>query len=95
VLGTPVAITFVEQTTEAIVRSASQRDLPEVLNLYRHLHPYEELEAASAERVWSTLLGSSFTTVVVVQVGEALVSSCTLAVVPNLTRGGRSSGGRL
>jgi ribosomal protein S18 acetylase RimI-like enzyme len=79
--------------TEAIVRSAAERDLPEVLNLYGHLHPHDpQLEAATAERVWSKLLVSGFMTVVVAQAAERLVSSCTLAIVPNLTRGGRSYG---
>jgi len=79
--------------TEAIVRSAAEHDLPEVLNLYRHLHPHDpQLETAAAERVWSTLLASSFMTVIVAQAAELLVSSCTLAIVPNLSRGGRSYG---
>jgi len=78
---------------EAIVRSAAEHDLPEVSNLYRHLHPHDpELEAAAAERVWSTLLASGFTTVIVAQAAERLVSSCTLAIVPNLSRGGSSYG---
>jgi ribosomal protein S18 acetylase RimI-like enzyme len=79
--------------TDAIVRSAALEDLPEVLNLYRHLHPDDpQLETAAAERVWSTLLMSSFMTVVVAQTADLLVSSCTLAIVPNLSRGGRPYG---
>ncbi|MFK4581075.1 GNAT family N-acetyltransferase [Bradyrhizobium ottawaense] len=78
---------------EIIVRSATQRDLPDVLKLYQHLHPHEpQLEAAIAERVWTTLLTSDFMTVIVAQTAELLVSSCTLAIVPNLSRGGRSYG---
>jgi GNAT superfamily N-acetyltransferase len=79
--------------TEAIVRSAAERDLSDVLELYRHLHPREPvLEPATAEHVWSTLLRSTFMTVVVAQAAGLLVSSCTLAIVPNLSRGGRSYG---
>jgi len=79
--------------TDAIVRSAAQHDLPQVLALYRHLHPSDpQLEAATAERVWSTLLASGFMTVIVVQTEERLVSSCVLAIVPNLSRGGRPYG---
>src|SRR6476661_4006182 len=79
--------------TEAIVRPAAQHDLPELLNLYRHLHPHDpQLETATAERVWSTLLASSFMVVIVAQAAELLVSSCTLAIVPNLSRGGRPYG---
>ncbi|WP_342728778.1 GNAT family N-acetyltransferase [Bradyrhizobium sp. B097] len=77
--------------TEVIVRSAAAHELPELLELYRHLHPHDpELETAAAERVWSNLLASSFMTVIVAQAAEQLVSSCTLAIVPNLSRGGRS-----
>ena len=76
---------------EATVRSAAEYDLPGVLNLYRHLHPHDpQLETATAERVWSTLLTSNFMTVIVAQATEML--SCTLAIVPNLSRGGRSYG---
>lgn len=79
--------------TEAIVRTATDDDLPQLLNLYRHLHPHDpELDTAAAERVWSNLLASGFTTVIVAQAAELLVSSCTLAIVPNLSRGGRSYG---
>ena len=78
---------------EAIIRSATEHDLSEVLELYRHLHPHDpDLEMAAAERVWSTLLASSAMTVIVAQVADRLVSSCTLAIVPNLSRGGRSYG---
>ncbi|UWU90733.1 hypothetical protein [Bradyrhizobium sp. CB1015] len=78
---------------EVIVRPATQCDLPGVLKLYEHLHPHEaQLEAATAERVWTTLLDCSFMTVIVAQTAELLVSSCTLAIVPNLSRGGRSYG---
>jgi ribosomal protein S18 acetylase RimI-like enzyme len=79
--------------TEVLVRAAAEDDLPEVLRLYRHLHPHEPpLEPATAEHVWSALLASGLTTVIVAQAAELLVSSCTLAIVPNLSRGGRSYG---
>jgi ribosomal protein S18 acetylase RimI-like enzyme len=79
--------------TEVTIRSATERDLSEVLNLYWHLHPDDpRLETTTAERVWSTLLASGFMTVIVAQAAERLVSSCTLAIVPNLSRGGRSYG---
>jgi len=82
-----------ENMTQAIVRAAAEADLPEVLNLYWHLHPHDPpLEAATAQRVWSTLLASGFMTVIVAQAEERLVSSCKLAIVPKLSRGGRSYG---
>ena len=78
---------------EIIVRRATEHDLAEVLNLYQHLHPHEgQLVPATAERVWSNLLTSSFMTAIVAQAAKQLLSSCTLAIVPNLSRGGRSYG---
>jgi GNAT superfamily N-acetyltransferase len=78
---------------EILLRTAVEHDLPAVLALYRDLHPHEPpLETATAERVWAALLGSGLTTVIVAQAAERLVSSCTLAIVPNLSRGGRSYG---
>jgi ribosomal protein S18 acetylase RimI-like enzyme len=76
--------------TEPAIRSATQQDLAEVLSLYLHLHPHEQLSEGKAERVWSRLLSSDFMSVIVAQAGDRLVSSCTLAIVPNLSRGGRS-----
>lgn len=79
--------------TEATFRSATEHDLPAVLSLYRHLHPHDpSLDSAKAGRVWTQLLTSGFTTVIVAQSAEQLVSSCTLAIVPNLSRGARPYG---
>ena len=79
--------------TEVTIRSAMQEDLPRLLELYRHLHPQDPpLEADVAAHVWSTMLASGFLTVTVAQAADLLVSSCTLAIVPNLSRGGRPYG---
>jgi GNAT superfamily N-acetyltransferase len=78
---------------EVIIRSATPSDLAGILVLYRHLHPDDPVvETATAERVWETLTGSAFMTVVVAELERRIVASCTLAVVPNLTRGGRPYG---
>src|SRR3954447_19320323 len=76
--------------TKAVVRLATHDDLPGLLELYRHLHPRDpQLEATAAERVWSVLLKSGLTSVIVADTAKLLTSSCTLAIVPNLSRGGR------
>ena len=78
---------------EVIVRTAGRGDLQGVLALYRHLHPDDPaLDPAVAERAWSRLLESGLMTVVVAQAAKRLVSSCTLAIVPNLSRGGGHTG---
>jgi ribosomal protein S18 acetylase RimI-like enzyme len=76
--------------TEAIIRDAAHDDLAGVVDLYLHLHPDERLPAETAREVWEAILSSGFMTVIVAQAGGRLVSSCTLAIVPNLSRGGRS-----
>lgn len=79
--------------TEALIRAAAERDLKEVLELYRHLHPHAPpLEPATAARAWRALLASGVTTVIVAEEAGRLLASCTLAIVPNLSRGGRPYG---
>ena len=78
---------------DASLRAAGQHDLPRVLSLYRHLHPHDPpLDTATAESTWSMLIASQFMTVIVAETEDLLVSSCTLAIVPNLSRGARSYG---
>ena len=75
------------------IRPATPDDLPGVMALYRQLNPDDPvLNLAVAEPVWSALLSSGFTTPFVAEVGGRLVSSCTLAIVPNLSRGARAYG---
>jgi GNAT superfamily N-acetyltransferase len=78
---------------DLIIRPAEQGDLPGLLALYRHLHPDDlELDPSEAEPAWSALLSSNLTTVIVADAAGSLVSSCTLAVVPNLSHGARPYG---
>jgi hypothetical protein len=68
---------------EPEIRVVMPDELPGVLELYRQLNPDDPaLDLATAEPVW--LLTSGFTTVFVAGIGRVLVSSCTLALVPNL-----------
>ena len=79
--------------TKPEVRPAKPDDLPGVLSLYRQLHPGDPvIDPPAAETVWSALLSCDLTTVFVVDFAGLLVSSCTLAIVPNLSRGGRPYG---
>ena len=78
---------------EPVIRPATQNDLPGLLALYQHLHPDDLApKSSSAARSWSQLLASELMTVVVADVTGLLVSSCTLVIIPNLTRGARSYG---
>jgi GNAT superfamily N-acetyltransferase len=67
--------------------------LAALLALYRHLHEDDpEPDPARAEAAWAALLDSGLTTVIVADAGALLVASCTLAIVPNLTRNARPYG---
>lgn len=75
------------------IRPANSDDLPGVLALYRQLNPGDPiLDPSSAKAVWTALLSCGLTTVFVVDIAGLLVSSCTLAIVPNLSRGARPYG---
>lgn len=79
--------------TPTNIRPAQASDLPGVLALYRQLNPSDPvLDLSSAEPTWSALLSCGLTTVFVAELQGKLVSSCTLAIVPNLSRGARSYG---
>jgi ribosomal protein S18 acetylase RimI-like enzyme len=78
---------------EPDIRLANRDDLQGILALYRHLHPNDpNLDLATAERAWSALLSSGLTIPFVAEVAGLLVSSCTLAIIPNLSRGARPYG---
>lgn len=78
---------------EPDIRPAKSADLPGILALYRQLNPGNPvLDLAAAETVWAALLSSGLTTPFVADMAGQLVSSCTLAIVPNLSRGARPYG---
>lgn len=75
------------------IRTAGLADLPGILALYRHLHPDDPaLDADEATAAWSALLASGIAIPIVADLAGVPVSSCTLAIIPNLTRGARPYG---
>lgn len=72
------------------VRSADHSDLPHLLSLYVHLNPDDmrcspEDAIAALDRL-SCYNGS---VILVATIKDALVTTCTLVVIPNMTRGGK------
>lgn len=69
-------------------------DLDELLALYQHLHASDAPlpPRADVEGVWRELTTNRRYRYYGVFVDQSLVSSCTLTVVPNLTRGCRPYG---
>lgn len=76
------------------IRHLESGDLDNLLDLYRHLHASDApLPARSAvDAVWRELTADPRYRYYGGFVGEQLVSSCTLTIVPNLTRGCRPYG---
>lgn len=78
---------------DVTIREAVAGDLPGVLRLYAQLQPDDPvLEPDRAETLFAELLAAPQTTVLVAEIDGALVASCTLTMVPNLTRNGRPYG---
>ncbi|WP_241671273.1 GNAT family N-acetyltransferase [Dankookia rubra] len=87
----PVSGPILATMHDIIIRPATDGDLHGMLELYRHLNPDDPpVGPAAAAAPWSSLLRSGLTTVLVAEENGRLVSSCTLVMVPNLTRGGMS-----
>ena len=75
------------------IRPARQADLPRLLDLYRHLSPDDPApDPIRAEDAWRRTFATDMITVFVAELDAELVASCTLAILPNLTRNARSIG---
>lgn len=83
--------TAVESTVDIVIRPAAAGDLPTLLALYRHLNANDpELEPQLAESRFGEIMAHPGMTIFAAYAGEKAVSSVTLVVIPNLTRGGAS-----
>lgn len=79
--------------SDVIIRAAERRDIPALLALYRHLNPNDpDLSPREAEGSLGLISRYPGSEILVGFAREALVTSCTLIVVPNLTRGGMPYG---
>lgn len=75
--------------TELVIRPAEQTDLPALLDLYRHLIPDETpCPRDRAADILDRLRAFEGSAVLIGLLGTGLVASCTVIVIPNLTRGG-------
>ncbi|KMO13357.1 acetyltransferase [Methylobacterium platani JCM 14648] len=73
------------------MRAADRTDLPRLLDLYDHLHPDDaRCPPGDAVAVFDRLLRCEGSAVLVGAIGDALVTTCTLVVIPNLTRGAKA-----
>lgn len=74
---------------EVAIRDLGVGDIDALLALYQHLNAGDALPSQDAARAVFTHPGLRHFGLFQ---GDALIASCNLAVVPNLTRGGRSYG---
>jgi N-acetylglutamate synthase-like GNAT family acetyltransferase len=74
---------------ELNIRTASQNDLPSLLELYKQLHPNDEIMSlAAASNVLTQFLRYAGSAIFLGLRDDTVVTTCALIVVPNLTRGG-------
>jgi len=75
------------------VREAEEKDLDGVLALYRELRPDDPVLAPDAARErFAELLARNDVDIIVCDAGGVLVATCMLAIIPNLSTGGRPIG---
>jgi GNAT superfamily N-acetyltransferase len=75
------------------IAKAGRDDLPALLSLYEQLAPDNTpLESGLAEERLAAFHAVAGSGLFVGHVGDTLVATCALAVIPNLTRGGRPYG---
>ena len=74
---------------DTVIRPVNAADLPTLLALYRHLNTDDpEIDPALAEDRFAAILAHPGMTIFATFQGDVAVSSVTLVVIPNLTRGG-------
>ena len=76
------------------LRAIRSDELATLISLYRHLHPSDpELPITrKTEELWQRILADPLLHYFGAEVDGRLVSTCTLTVIPNLTRSGKPYG---
>ncbi|WP_337271248.1 GNAT family N-acetyltransferase [Oryzifoliimicrobium ureilyticus] len=73
------------------IRIIDDADIRKLLELYRHLDPDDkETTTEDARKNWESLKRYPGSEIIVGCLDNELVTTCTLVVIPNLTRGGAS-----
>ncbi len=76
-------------------RRITAAELPELLRLYAFLHPQDPAVDPSGhdvQRLWRQILEDGKLRYYVAEADKKIVATCTLTLIPNLTRGLRSYG---
>ncbi|EFM12688.1 GCN5-related N-acetyltransferase [Paenibacillus curdlanolyticus YK9] len=82
---------MINKRSRAIARPIHKDELPQLLQLYQHLHADDpELVMNDAlETLWDEMLHDPSTRILVMEHNGELVASCVLSLLRNLTRGAR------
>lgn len=80
--------------SEFCVRPIRKDELAKLLDLYAHLHDNDAPLSMDRclEDLWDEILTNPLLHYFVGKIDRKLISSCTLAIIPNLTRGARPYG---
>jgi GNAT superfamily N-acetyltransferase len=71
---------------------AKKEHLPMILELYKQLIPEENpIDIIEANKIWGKIENNEIKYFIAMD-GNKIVSSCYLAIIPNLTRTGKSNG---
>ena len=72
------------------IRESGADDLDDILTLYRDLHPDDPVpDSGLADRIYNRILANDFFKILLLQRDESVVATCSISIIPNLTRGGR------
>lgn len=72
-----------------IIREINADDYNGLMELYLHLHETDTPDYGTAEKTWKYILANENYHIIIAEEDGKIVSSCTVVVVPNLTRGVR------
>lgn len=73
-----------------MIREINENDYEGLMSLYLHLHETEIPPYEMAKSVFEKILADEKYHIIVAEENGMIVSSCTVVIVPNLTRGVRS-----
>lgn len=72
-----------------MIREITADDYDGLMSLYLHLHETEIPPFDTAKDIWEKILADENYHIIVAEENGNIVSSCTVVIVPNLTRGAR------
>jgi GNAT superfamily N-acetyltransferase len=77
-----------------VIREIKKNEINQLLNLYTHLHRKDAPlpEKSDLMSIWEEITTNPRLHYFVLELDNKIVSSCTLSIIPNLTRGGRPYG---